>query len=276
MAQKIQTLFTGDLDGSPADGTVRSGPDGTGCEIDLNKEHAQALRSALARYVAAARRGPALRTRPGAAQGRRRRPEHHRGPGLGQGAGHRGERPRPDTRRAHREVQGGDRQAEPAPGSCRNHQSSCRQHHQGNRTTMGLRWESCLAGQEKRRSFVIGRRCGPRSWLEGAVLQASPIHALTWTNVRSFLGSPGIIRAIRWVLKIKGGGDHTHDPAASGTREFTIDRGARCLSRISSNSSRGLASRVASDERARRGGHFAMGHQTNGRAARSSPAIMVA
>ncbi len=58
MAQKIQTLCTDDLDGSPADGTVRSGLAGTGYEIDLNKEHAQALRSALARYVAAARRGP--------------------------------------------------------------------------------------------------------------------------------------------------------------------------------------------------------------------------
>ena len=58
MAQKIQTLCIDDLDGSPADGTVRSGLAGTGYEIDLNKEHAQALRSALARYVAAARRGP--------------------------------------------------------------------------------------------------------------------------------------------------------------------------------------------------------------------------
>jgi Lsr2 len=58
VAQKIQTLFIDDLDGSPADGTARSGLDGTGYEIDLNKEHAQALRSALARYVAAARRGP--------------------------------------------------------------------------------------------------------------------------------------------------------------------------------------------------------------------------
>jgi len=38
--------------------TARPGPDGTGYEADLNKEHGQALRSALARYVAAARRGP--------------------------------------------------------------------------------------------------------------------------------------------------------------------------------------------------------------------------
>ena len=56
MAQKIQTLFIDDLDGSEADGTVRFGLDGTDYEIDLNAEHAQELRDALARYVTAARR----------------------------------------------------------------------------------------------------------------------------------------------------------------------------------------------------------------------------
>ena len=56
MAQKIQTLFIDDLDGSEAEGTVRFGLDGTEYEIDLNAEHAQALRDALARYVHAARR----------------------------------------------------------------------------------------------------------------------------------------------------------------------------------------------------------------------------
>ena len=55
MAQKIQTLFIDDLDGSEAEGTVRFGLDGTEYEIDLNTEHAQALRDALARYVGAAR-----------------------------------------------------------------------------------------------------------------------------------------------------------------------------------------------------------------------------
>ncbi len=57
MAQKIQTLFIDDIDGSPAEGTIRFGLDGNEYEIDLNAEHAQALRSALARYVEAARRG---------------------------------------------------------------------------------------------------------------------------------------------------------------------------------------------------------------------------
>ena len=56
MAQKVQTLLIDDLDGSQADSTVRFGLDGTDYEIDLNAEHAQQLRDALARYVNAARR----------------------------------------------------------------------------------------------------------------------------------------------------------------------------------------------------------------------------
>ncbi len=56
MAQKIQTLFIDDLDGSEAAGTIRFGLDGTEYEIDLNAEHARALRDALARYVQASRR----------------------------------------------------------------------------------------------------------------------------------------------------------------------------------------------------------------------------
>ena len=42
MAQKVQTLFIDDLDGSEAEGTVRFGLDGTEYEIDLNAENAQA------------------------------------------------------------------------------------------------------------------------------------------------------------------------------------------------------------------------------------------
>ena len=65
MAQKIQTLFIDDIDGSEAEGTVRFALDGTDYEIDLNADHTAALRGALATYVAharkvgaAARRGP--------------------------------------------------------------------------------------------------------------------------------------------------------------------------------------------------------------------------
>jgi len=61
VAQKIQTLFIDDIDGSPAEGTVRFGLDGTEYEIDLNGEHAQALRQALTRYIDAARRRPGAR-----------------------------------------------------------------------------------------------------------------------------------------------------------------------------------------------------------------------
>ena len=69
MAQKVQTLLIDDLDGSAAESTVRFALDGTEDEIDLNAEHAQQLRDALAAYVRAAagpgrparggRRGPA-------------------------------------------------------------------------------------------------------------------------------------------------------------------------------------------------------------------------
>ena len=65
MAQKIQTLLIDDLDGSQADGTVRFGLDGSEYEIDLNAEHAQALRDVLARYVKAGRRSRGGARRPG-------------------------------------------------------------------------------------------------------------------------------------------------------------------------------------------------------------------
>src|SRR5260370_3100646 len=68
VAQKVQTLFIDDLDGSAAEGTVRFGLAGTEYEIDLNAEHAQQLRDALAAYVRAGRRVSGG-DRPGAAGG---------------------------------------------------------------------------------------------------------------------------------------------------------------------------------------------------------------
>lgn len=56
MAQKVQTLFIDDLDGTEAEGSVQFGLDGTDYEIDLNSAHAEELRAALGRYVTAARR----------------------------------------------------------------------------------------------------------------------------------------------------------------------------------------------------------------------------
>jgi hypothetical protein len=56
MAQRIQTLWIDDLDGSEAEGTVRFGLDGAAYEIDLNSQHAEALRTALGAYVEHARK----------------------------------------------------------------------------------------------------------------------------------------------------------------------------------------------------------------------------
>jgi Lsr2 len=56
MAQKLQTFFIDDLDGSEAEGTVLFGLDGTQYEIDLSADHAKELRTALARYIDAGRR----------------------------------------------------------------------------------------------------------------------------------------------------------------------------------------------------------------------------
>src|SRR6266705_5013053 len=64
MAQKVQTLFVDDLDGSEAEGTVRFGLDGTEYGIDLNAQHGRQLRDALARYGAAGRRVGAGTRRP--------------------------------------------------------------------------------------------------------------------------------------------------------------------------------------------------------------------
>jgi hypothetical protein len=72
VAQKIQTLFIDDLDGSAAEGTVRFGLDGTEYEIDLNAKHAKKMREGLARYVNAARRAGGSARKP--ARGSSRRP----------------------------------------------------------------------------------------------------------------------------------------------------------------------------------------------------------
>lgn len=71
MAQKVQTLFIDDLDGSEAEGTVRFGLDGTDYEIDLSAAHAEALRKALEPYVSAARRAPGSAARRPGRSGRR-------------------------------------------------------------------------------------------------------------------------------------------------------------------------------------------------------------
>ena len=65
MAQKVQTLYIDDIDGSEAAGTVRFGLDGTDYEIDLSAGHANELHTALRTYIHHARKvGGASRRAP--------------------------------------------------------------------------------------------------------------------------------------------------------------------------------------------------------------------
>lgn len=70
MAQKIQTLFIDDLDGSQAEGTVRFGLDGAHYEIDLNTVHARELRATLARYTETGRKVTGTTRRPARNEGK--------------------------------------------------------------------------------------------------------------------------------------------------------------------------------------------------------------
>ena len=56
MAQKVQTLYIDDIDGSEAAGTVRFGLEGAGYEIDLSAEHSDQLHKALRTYIDHARK----------------------------------------------------------------------------------------------------------------------------------------------------------------------------------------------------------------------------
>ncbi len=65
MATKVTVALEDDLDGGPAEETVRFGLGGTDYEIDLSKKNARAFRRQLAPYLEHARK---------AGRGRRRRP----------------------------------------------------------------------------------------------------------------------------------------------------------------------------------------------------------
>lgn len=66
MAQKVETLFVDDIDGSAAQDTILFGVDGARYEIDLNSEHAKELRAIFSRYSQAGRKisGPSRRGNP--------------------------------------------------------------------------------------------------------------------------------------------------------------------------------------------------------------------
>jgi len=64
MTQKLTVVLEDDLDGGPADETVRFAIDGMAYEIDLSKKHARALRRKLEPFIDHARkagRGPRRR-----------------------------------------------------------------------------------------------------------------------------------------------------------------------------------------------------------------------
>ena len=68
MAQKITVALEDDLDGGPADETVRFGLGGADYEIDLSTKNANAFRRQLAPFIEHARRaGRGPRRRPGRA-----------------------------------------------------------------------------------------------------------------------------------------------------------------------------------------------------------------
>lgn len=62
MAQKINVLLIDDIDGTDAVETIQFGLDGKTYEIDLNAEHAEALRAGLAPFVTSARKVGAKRS----------------------------------------------------------------------------------------------------------------------------------------------------------------------------------------------------------------------
>jgi hypothetical protein len=62
MAQTVQIILEDDLDGGPAEETVRFGLDGAQYEIDLSEENAAKLRDAVRPFIAKARRAQSKQT----------------------------------------------------------------------------------------------------------------------------------------------------------------------------------------------------------------------
>jgi hypothetical protein len=74
MAQKVTVALEDDLDGGPADETVRFGLGGVEYEMDLSKKNAAAFRRKLAPFIEHARRaGRGQRRRPGRTSASRER-----------------------------------------------------------------------------------------------------------------------------------------------------------------------------------------------------------
>ena len=73
MATKVTVVLEDDLDGGPADETVRFGLDGVEYEIDLSKQHARTFHRELASFLVHARRAEPARRRPARGSSGRRR-----------------------------------------------------------------------------------------------------------------------------------------------------------------------------------------------------------
>ena len=63
MVQRTQIVLEDDVDGGPADETVKFGLDGVTYEIDLNDDHAAALRETIEEWTVKARRSGGRRIR---------------------------------------------------------------------------------------------------------------------------------------------------------------------------------------------------------------------
>jgi hypothetical protein len=72
VATKITVLLEDDLDGGPADETVRFGLDGVDYEIDLSRQNARAFRRDFASFLIHARRAERRRRPARGSSGRRR------------------------------------------------------------------------------------------------------------------------------------------------------------------------------------------------------------
>ncbi len=96
MAQKITVALEDDLDGGPADETIRFGIGSAEYEIDLSKKNATAFRRKLAPFRACAQ--GRQRTAPPVREDRSKPGAQRRYPGVGTGPGHRSQRPRAHPR----------------------------------------------------------------------------------------------------------------------------------------------------------------------------------
>jgi len=103
MAQKVTVALEDDLDGGPADETVRFGLGGTDYEIDLSTKNANAFRRKIAPFIERARRaGRGQRRRPARTASSRERSADIRA--WAKDRGHHGQRARAHPRERSRAV----------------------------------------------------------------------------------------------------------------------------------------------------------------------------